>query len=302
MTFDYLLEFIELARYLNFTEAAAHLHITQSTLSKHISAMERELGVALFVRQHDGARLTEEGFLFFGSATNIIDIYQTTHQTMLAMRDQSALLIDGQFQNPNVSALISTAIARFRTQCLGKIIFNRNQTKPKLDLLTEGDIDLLVMGESSDRLNERGLEFSLLTELPFAAIVDTTHPFAERESITINDLENEVLLQFLDEYSAPGWRTIEEVCRDHGFVPRRRPALTQSTTEQLTIPLNGGVLLFPSTSKELRFLTTAAQRACVPVVDSDAIFRIYCIFKPEARNKVAPFLECVDRAIDSLGN
>lgn len=298
MNFDYLSEFIELAHCLNFTEAAQHLHITQSTLSKHISSLEKELGVQLFVRHHDGARLTEEGFAFFGSATNIIDIYTATREKLQEMRASTALRIDGQLQNPNVSALISTAIARYRTLHNGSVKFNRNQTKSAIDLLADGALDLVIQGESAKRLSERGLAFTRICALPFVAILDTDHPLAQKESLSLNDLRDEVFLQFLDEYSASGWRSIEEACKNHGFNPKRRPVLTQSVTEQLAMPLLGGILLFPRTTKELRYLTVSSQRACIPIVDDDGIFPIYAIYRPEPSSQVVQFVECLKQAED----
>lgn len=296
MTFDYLLEFIELAQCLNFTEAAQRLHLTQSTLSKHISALEKELGVSLFVRQHDGARLTEEGFVFFGSATSIIDIYRATQAKLHEMRDAGVLVIDGQFQNPNVSALISTAIAGYRGKYGGNVKFNRNQTKSRLDLLAEGIVDLLVMGESEEHVREMGLNLSLIAEMPIVAIMDAAHPLANREALSLDELRNETFLQFLDEYSATGWHAIETACRNHGFDPRRRPALTQSVTEQLAIPLQDGILLFPRATKELRYLAVSPDRACVPLIDDDARFPIYAIFRPNPSPQVSNFVECLKEA------
>lgn len=45
----------------NITKAADKLYITQSALSKRIRAIERELGVALLLRSHQGVRFTPSG-------------------------------------------------------------------------------------------------------------------------------------------------------------------------------------------------------------------------------------------------
>lgn len=60
LTMDY---FITVAREQNITRAAQQLHITQQTLSAHISALERELGVQLFIR-NTPLRLTYAGEVF----------------------------------------------------------------------------------------------------------------------------------------------------------------------------------------------------------------------------------------------
>jgi DNA-binding transcriptional LysR family regulator len=45
----------------SFTAAARRLHLVQSSLSQQIKGLEEELGVALFVRERAGARLTRAG-------------------------------------------------------------------------------------------------------------------------------------------------------------------------------------------------------------------------------------------------
>ena len=45
----------------NITKAADKLHITQSALSKRIRSIERELGVELLLRSHQGIRFTPSG-------------------------------------------------------------------------------------------------------------------------------------------------------------------------------------------------------------------------------------------------
>ena len=45
----------------NITKAADKLYITQSALSKRIRSIERELGVELLLRSHQGIRFTPSG-------------------------------------------------------------------------------------------------------------------------------------------------------------------------------------------------------------------------------------------------
>lgn len=55
--------FSEIAEAGSFTAAAARLHIAQPALSRQIAALERDLGVELFVRQPSGVALTEAGII-----------------------------------------------------------------------------------------------------------------------------------------------------------------------------------------------------------------------------------------------
>lgn len=297
---EYCVEFIELARRLNFTEAANELHLAQSTLSKHISELESELGAKLFVRQHDGARLTEEGYAFFNCATSMVGMYEDTKRTIALMNERDVIRIDGQLDDSALSALMSAAIMLNNDDKRIPIRFNRNRTKGLYDLLSDGDVDIVLTGEAASRLEDSDFSYRPLLENPFGAILESDHPLAARSEIRMADLHNETFVQFLDEFSAPGWRCIEEVCRAHGFVPKRRPVLTQSSAEQLSIPLNGCIAIFPRALKLMRFLSSTSRRVCVPVVDDDAVFRTYCVYKPENEQRLAPFLETLELARDLI--
>ena len=61
MTIHY---FLTLAEEKNFTRAAERLHVTQQTLSGHIAAVEREVGMKLFIR-HVPLELTDGGEVFY---------------------------------------------------------------------------------------------------------------------------------------------------------------------------------------------------------------------------------------------
>jgi DNA-binding transcriptional LysR family regulator len=55
----HLRAFLAVARHLNFTRAAAELGVAQPALSQTIRALERHLGVSLFVRTTRVVALTD---------------------------------------------------------------------------------------------------------------------------------------------------------------------------------------------------------------------------------------------------
>jgi DNA-binding transcriptional LysR family regulator len=52
---------IALAEELNFSRAAKLLHVEQSTLSRLIAKLESDIGLQLFVRNHQNVEITEAG-------------------------------------------------------------------------------------------------------------------------------------------------------------------------------------------------------------------------------------------------
>lgn len=291
MNTEYLVEFIRLAQCSNFTEAASMLHIAQSTLSKHIANLEAEFDAKFFIRQHEGARLTEEGYLFFGIATSIVDSIDEAKRRLTAMQSSEKIVVYGQLQDSGVSGILSTAIMLNNEGGQIPIVLRHPRFGDDyFGLLDCGEIDILVIGEAEQRLHELPYAYCHLMESRFVAVVDSTHPLAGRDSITISELRSETLLEFVDAYSKPGWRSIEAVCQAHGFKPKTRPILSQSVSEQLATPLSGCVLIFPATIKELRYLSGSQKRACIPIDDDDAKFSTWGIYQQSNEERVMLFL------------
>jgi len=59
-----LAAFLEVAERQNISQAAGHIHLSQSAITQGIAKLERELGLTLFERSHDGMHPTEAGSLF----------------------------------------------------------------------------------------------------------------------------------------------------------------------------------------------------------------------------------------------
>src|SRR5262249_48069888 len=49
------------ARHMSFTQAAKELRVTQAAVSQQVRALEKEIGTALFLRNHRTLTLTREG-------------------------------------------------------------------------------------------------------------------------------------------------------------------------------------------------------------------------------------------------
>lgn len=70
--------FVAVAEERKITAAAKRLHITQPPLSHEVAALERELGVRLFVRRPRGVDLTDAGRVLYSRATTILGLCSST--------------------------------------------------------------------------------------------------------------------------------------------------------------------------------------------------------------------------------
>ena len=82
MDWDKLRIFHAAAEAGSFTHAGEALRMSQSAVSRQVSALEKELKVALFHRHARGLVLTEQGEMLFGTATEIMSKLSTA-ETLL---------------------------------------------------------------------------------------------------------------------------------------------------------------------------------------------------------------------------
>ncbi len=82
MDWDKLRIFHAAAEAGSFTHAGDQLHMSQSAVSRQVSALERDLKVALFHRHARGLQLTEQGEMLYRTATDVLTKLQTA-ETLL---------------------------------------------------------------------------------------------------------------------------------------------------------------------------------------------------------------------------
>ena len=74
MELEQLRLFIAAAEHRGFSPAARALYTSHSTISRAVSALERELGTELFVREHKLLTLTPAGELLLEDARNMLEL------------------------------------------------------------------------------------------------------------------------------------------------------------------------------------------------------------------------------------
>lgn len=296
VSIDFYREFIALGRCLNFTEAAEFLHITQPALSKHIAALEREFDAQLLVRDRRTVQLSEAGRVLFGCATEMVDAYDRAQAAIATVVKSKPIRVDGILYDNTVSSIISLSTVLLNDQHHVPILFEHHEDQPLFDLLEQDKVDVVFAYDEERALTERGLVFLPLVQTQFVAVVDRDHSLANQASLHMEDLKNETFVQFIDEYSVSGWRRIEQVCLAHGFEPKKRPMLGRAVTSYATTSPDGGVLILQKDLRQLKFLEDANRIASIPIIDEDAHFVIYCIFKHENKPRLKPLLNALEES------
>lgn len=82
MDMDLARTFLEIVRSGSFIAAAERLHITQTAVTARIRNLEDQLGCRLFVRNRQGARMTENGERFVQHASQLVHTWEAARREL----------------------------------------------------------------------------------------------------------------------------------------------------------------------------------------------------------------------------
>lgn len=180
--------FLALAEAQHFTRAAERCHLSQSAFSQKIARIEKEAGVALFVRSTRNVALTPEGEVFVEEVRRIQqDLrHALAHLQDLATRRVGKVAVAAL---PSVAAVwMPQVIARYRAaNPMIRVQLFDSLAQRSLDLLRSGAVDMAVTAGGDLR------EFDL-TELKkerFFLVCRPDHAFAAKRWVTLAQLANE---------------------------------------------------------------------------------------------------------------
>lgn len=251
MELRHLKYFVTVAEDLSFSRAAVHLHISQPALSRQIKNLEDELGIALFIRQSDGLRLTEAGKIFLEQAEDILHRSQVAVQNLQARyRTTDKPLVIGYILTI-LQSFLGDALHRFGLDC-PQVSIQVQEMSPaeQVKSLREGVIDIAFMGNPPDELNKEFV-VKCVRRIPIAALLPNNHRLADQNSIHLSELADEPFIGMSEE-TFPGRNDrIRDVCRLAGFVPNLH-LFADSHASMITLVTAGrGVAIMPNEAEAL---------------------------------------------------
>lgn len=192
MTLTELKYIVAVAREKHFGRAAEACFVSQPTLSVAIKKLEDELEVKLFERSANEVAVTPLGEEIVRQAQSVLEQAAAIKEIAKRGKDPLAgplklgvIYTIGPYLLPD---LVRQAIARTPQMPL---MLQENFTARLLEMLRTGEMDCAIMAEP---FPDTGLAIAPLYDEPFLAAVPVTHPFAERKSITAEELKQETML------------------------------------------------------------------------------------------------------------
>jgi lysR substrate binding domain protein len=179
--------FLKVAELLNFSEASKALFVTQSTLSQQIKQLETELDTTLFERNSHEVTLTEAGQKLVRYAQKVVVDADICQQKMADLKS----LLTGELNigvTFTFSPLLTETVLEFMERYPDVHLNIIYKTMAELmDMLQRHEVDFVLAFKPTEK-NER-VESYLLFNNNLVAVMSSTHPFAKRKSISLEDLK-----------------------------------------------------------------------------------------------------------------
>ena len=192
MTLTELKYIVAVAREKHFGRAADACYVSQPTLSVAVKKLEDELDVKIFERSAGEVTVTPLGEDIVRQAQSVLEQAAAIKEIAKRGKDPLAgaltlgvIYTIGPYLLPE---LVRQAIARTPQMPL---MLQENFTVKLLEMLRTGEIDCAILAEP---FPDTGLAMAALYDEPFMAAVPSSHPLAERDSVSTEDLKNETML------------------------------------------------------------------------------------------------------------
>ncbi|WP_018758116.1 LysR family transcriptional regulator [Paenibacillus terrigena] len=201
MNLEQLEYIVEVAKTGSLTSAAQNKHVTLSAISQSISHLETELGVHLFTRSRLGAALTPEGKLIIQRAYDILHKVQD-------LRDEAegySNHVSGELRVASIpgpmSLWVDSLMGFKRAYPNIRMEITEKGSQEILDDIRHNKLDIgLIIKSEHIHQNLTGLTFEPLLQGRIVAGVSRQSPLALRNTVTAEQLRNETLAIYQDDY------------------------------------------------------------------------------------------------------
>jgi DNA-binding transcriptional LysR family regulator len=222
--------FVAVAEHLHFGRAAAHLHIAQPVLSRQIRMLEQELKLQLFQRDRRGTALTPAGKQLLSDAPNLLASADAVYRRAIRAGRGRKTFTVGFMPGLVVTAAVRALAGRHPDLSIEVM---RTSWDDQTQVLRDGRVDV---GYVRMPFDQSGLRVEPLLSEPRVAVLPAGHRLAGKDSIQLQDLAGEHLLQNRD--AVPEWDEDDPASQD---IPRLR-----TVEEKLEhVATGSGVVVLP---------------------------------------------------------
>jgi len=192
MTLTELRYIVAVAREHHFGHAAQSCFVSQPTLSAAVKKLEQELGVEIFERSRQDITLTPVGELVVEQAQRVLEEAEKVKQISQLGKDQlrgslriGAIYTIGPYLFPYIIPEMHKSAPKM------PLVIEENFTARLREKLKSGQLDAIIIALPFD---EQGVVTLPLYDEPFVAVLPSSHPLTQKDSLRIRELAKENLL------------------------------------------------------------------------------------------------------------
>ena len=273
--------FHAVASHGSFTKAAEALHVTQPTLSGQVKELEERYGVKLFSRYGRKVNLTEFGVSAFEITQRIYREQQAVEQLFLSAQGLTTGKLTVGADSPYI---ITPLLATFQRRYPGiQISIRYGNTSQILRWLQSQQCDIAILAD----VPNGGPKFHVLELKPdsLVAFVDRDHAWAERRSVTMEELVGQRLI-----YREKGSHTraiFEKAIKEAGLTPKSVMEISSREGVREAVGAGLGVGIVSETE-----LGTDTRLRPLPIRDVDLVYSesIICLESRSRERTIQAFL------------
>jgi DNA-binding transcriptional LysR family regulator len=253
MDFKRLKSMTVLAEELHFGRAAERLGIAQPALTQQIQALERDIGVQLFLRTKRSVRLTASGQVMLGEAVRTLQqVERTILVAQQAGRGQLGHIEIGFVGSAIFSGVLSGAIARYRAaNPLVEFRLNELGILHQLQDIGSGRLDVGII-----RLPVKSaapeLMITPIYRDPIILAIPARHPLAKLKSVPPKRLKREQFVAVQIQEGVGFNAQVAELCTVAGLIPHITQRAGQFTALAGMVAGGLGLAFVPSSVKNLK--------------------------------------------------
>ena len=192
MTLTELRYIVTLAQEQHFGHAAERCHVSQPTLSVGVKKLEEELGVMIFERSKSAVRVTPIGERIVAQAQKVLeealgirDLASAGKNLLAAPLKVGAIYTIGPYLFPHLVPQLHRVAPEM------PLYIEENFTHVLRDKLRNGELDAIIIALP---FQEPDVLTRTLYDEPFSLLLPASHPWAKRDSVTLDELDDSKLL------------------------------------------------------------------------------------------------------------
>lgn len=230
--------FLKVYEKKSVTAAAKELYITPQGISKTIKHLELELESELFSRGPRGMEATQAGELLYARAKHILYLMEDIKKEISIIGGKKGIL--NVVLTYSTSALLPVDYL-YRFSELHSDIGIKLREFPDdypMGKLFDEDVDVGLVMQPDDL---ESCDYEPIATGELVAVVRRSHPLAEKNVISVDDLENEPLV--LHSIGNDKENSFLVKCLEHGFTPNVIHEFGNMISAQRLCKLNGSVIV-----------------------------------------------------------